>query len=105
MKRAVLSFFVSLLLLNLAACATMGNPKIKVATPEMLKQMTKDQLIAEYGAPTMKQIVIKDGNETETYTWSYAEASFGHVESFAFSVSFDGENKVSTITTVTHPTQ
>src|SRR5262245_35648797 len=97
--------FVSLLLLHLAACATVGNPKIKDVTPEMLKHMTKDQLIAEYCQPTMKQIIIKDDKEIETYSWSYATVEPGHVESAAFSVSFDGENRVSTITVTRTPAQ
>jgi hypothetical protein len=96
---------ISLLLLNIAGCATVGNPKIKDVTPEMLKHMTKDQLFAEYGQPNTKQLIIKDDKEIETYTWSYATVAPGHVESAAFSVSFDGENRVSTITVNRTPVQ
>ena len=81
-----------------AACASVGNPEIMQVQPEQLRIMSKAQLIEKYGHPTMKQLVWKDGKETETYIWSYAFVAPGYVESAAFSVSFDEGGAISTLT-------
>lgn len=93
------SLFLLLVALSFMACATVGNEKIKHVTPEQLQGMTKAELIAAYGPPTMKQTTLKDGHWVEQYTWSFASVGPGYVESAAFSVVFDEKNTISTVIT------
>lgn len=92
---------VSLLAFSLSGCFThtIGNPAIKSIEPESIAGLTKDQLVKKYGPYTTMATSLKGGKLSQTYTWVYAEASIGSVQSAAFAVEFDEQGNVALVTT------